>query len=58
MATKAVFIRCTYLLVPLSLIFVRYFPELGRRYSPHTGSLEIIGVTFQKNSLEIGRAHV
>lgn len=50
-ATKAVFIRCTYVLVPLSLIFVRYFPDLGRRYSPHTGGLEVIGVTFQKNSL-------
>ncbi|HZL42264.1 MAG TPA: O-antigen ligase family protein [Verrucomicrobiae bacterium] len=50
-AFRAVFVRCAYVLIPLSIIFIRYFPELGRRYSIHTGGMEPIGVTVQKNSL-------
>jgi exopolysaccharide production protein ExoQ len=50
-AFKAVFVRCAYLLIPLSFIFIRYFPDLGRVYNIHSGELEPIGVTFQKNSL-------
>jgi len=51
-AVRAVFVRCAYILLPLSVIFIRYFPELGRRYS-RSGNLEITGVTTQKNSLGI-----
>jgi exopolysaccharide production protein ExoQ len=50
-AFRAVFVRCAYVLIPLSLVFVRWFPDLGRRYSIHSGAMEAIGVTFQKNSL-------
>jgi exopolysaccharide production protein ExoQ len=50
-AFRAVFVRCAYVLIPLSFIFVRYFPDLGRVYNIHSGELEAIGVTFQKNSL-------
>lgn len=50
-AFRAVFVRCAYLLIPLSLIFIRYFPDLGRRYNQHSGAMEAVGVTFQKNSL-------
>lgn len=50
-AFKAVFVRCGYLLIPLSVIFIRYFPDLGRRYNIHSGEMEAVGVTFQKNSL-------
>lgn len=50
-AFRAVFVRCGYVLIPLSLIFVRYFPDLGRFYTVHSGELEVTGVTFQKNSL-------
>jgi exopolysaccharide production protein ExoQ len=50
-AIRAVFVRCAWVLVPLSIVFVRYFPDLGRRYSIHSGELEITGVTTQKNSL-------
>jgi O-antigen ligase len=49
-ALRAVFVRCGYLLIPLSVIFSRYFPNLGRAYTIG-GEMEIIGVTFQKNSL-------
>jgi exopolysaccharide production protein ExoQ len=50
-AIRTIFVRCTYLLVPLSLIFIRYFPHLGRSYNIHSGEMEATGVTFQKNSL-------
>ena len=49
-AIRAVFIRCAYVLIPLSILYIRYFPELGRRYN-RSGFLEITGVTNQKNSL-------
>jgi exopolysaccharide production protein ExoQ len=51
-AFRAVFVRCAYVLIPLSIIFVRYFPELGRRYT-RAGGMEVTGVTFQKNTLGI-----
>jgi exopolysaccharide production protein ExoQ len=50
-AIRAVFVRCSYVLIPLSFVLVRYFPHLGRRYSLHTGELEITGATMQKNAL-------
>ena len=50
-AFRAVFVRCAYVLMPLSIIFIRYFSDLGRRYNIHSGQLEAIGVTLQKNSL-------
>jgi O-antigen ligase len=52
-ALRAVFVRCGYVLIPLSLVFIRYFPEWGRRYNIHSGEQEAIGVTFQKNSLGV-----
>lgn len=51
-ALRAVFVRCAYLLLPLSIVFIRYFPELGRFYS-RSGGLQITGVTTQKNSLGV-----
>lgn len=51
-AIRAVFTRCAYVLFPLSVIFVRWFPDLGRVYS-RSGGLQIVGVTTQKNSLGI-----
>jgi O-antigen ligase len=50
-AFRAVFVRCAYVLMPLSVIYIRYFPDLGRRYSMHSGGMEATGVTTQKNSL-------
>jgi len=51
-AIRTVFVRCAYVLLPLSVIFVRDFPDMGRRYS-RAGGLEITGVTTQKNALGI-----
>jgi len=52
-ALRAVVVRCAYLLVPLSFVFIRYFPSIGRFYSTHGGEGEITGVTCQKNSLGV-----
>jgi O-antigen ligase len=50
-ALRAVVVRCACLLLPLSVVLIRYFPDLGRRYSVHSGGLEVTGVTTQKNAL-------
>lgn len=49
-AAKTVFVRCAYLLVPLSLLFIRYIPELGRGYDVQ-GNVMFIGVCPNKNTL-------
>jgi exopolysaccharide production protein ExoQ len=46
-AFRAVFMRCAYVLLPLSVVFIRYFPDLGRYYSLHSGQMEAVGVTCQ-----------
>jgi hypothetical protein len=50
-ALRAIFFRCGCILLPLSVVFIRWFPDLGRRYNIHSGEMEATGVTFQKNSL-------
>lgn len=50
-ALRAVFVRCACVLLPLSVVLIRHFPDLGRRYSQHSGGLEVTGVTTQKNAL-------
>lgn len=52
-ALRAVFVRCGYLWLPLSVVFIHYFPYLGRRYTIHSGQMEVTGVSVQKNSLGI-----
>src|SRR6266480_5743586 len=49
-ATKALFARCAFVWFPLSEIFAKYFPSIGREYS-HSGGTMYSGVTSQKNSL-------
>jgi exopolysaccharide production protein ExoQ len=41
--------RLAFLLLPLSVLFIKYYPELGRAY--HMGRPMYTGVAFQKNSL-------
>jgi exopolysaccharide production protein ExoQ len=49
-AIKAIFARCAYIWFPLSEIFGKYFPEIGREYSRGGGAM-YSGVTTHKNSL-------
>ena len=41
--------RLAYVLLPLSILFIKYYPELGRAY--HMGIPMFTGVSFQKNAL-------
>jgi exopolysaccharide production protein ExoQ len=50
-ATKAVFTRCIYILVPLSVLFIKYFPDMGRYYDKWTWQVVYGGVTINKNAL-------
>ncbi len=50
-AIKAVVRRCAYVLIPLSGLFILYYPDLGRQYTYWTYELMYTGVTLNKNSL-------
>jgi len=41
--------RLAFILLPLSVLFIKYYPELGRAY--HMGQVMFTGVTSQKNEL-------
>jgi hypothetical protein len=43
--------RLGYLLIPLSVVFIKYFPELGRQYDPWTGAATYCGAATSKNML-------
>jgi hypothetical protein len=49
-AFSAVLRRLAFVLVPLSVLFIKYYPELGRSYA-WGGRLMYTGVAFQKNAL-------
>lgn len=49
-ALRRLFARLGFLLVPLSILFIRYYPELGRRYS-RGGKPSWVGVATDKNAL-------
>ncbi len=50
-ALESIMRRCAYVLIPFSLVLVRYFGHLGRDYSRWSGGEMWTGVTVQKNSL-------
>jgi exopolysaccharide production protein ExoQ len=45
--------RLAFLLLPLSVLFIKYYPELGRWYR-HDGAETFTGVATQKNQLGVG----
>ncbi len=51
-AMKAICARCVYIGIPLSLVLIRYFPELGRAYTGYNqDQLSVVGITANKNML-------
>lgn len=50
-AAESVLRVCTNILVPLSVLFIKYYPHLGRTYSEWTGAATYTGVTTNKNML-------
>jgi exopolysaccharide production protein ExoQ len=43
--------RGAYVLIPVSILFIKYYPELGRGYESWTGQAMNVGVTTNKNTL-------
>lgn len=50
-AVRQVFLRCAYLLIPLSILLIKYYLEFGRYYNEWTGEAGFCGVTTDKNAL-------
>jgi O-antigen ligase len=50
-ALRIVSVRVSYVLFPLSVIFMRYFPDIGRSVSEVSGTHMVSGVADHKNSL-------
>lgn len=51
MAAKALLLRCSYVLILLSLVLAKYFPDVTRVYMAWTGVMTQTGVTTNKNLL-------
>lgn len=49
-AARIIFTRCAYLLFPLSVLLIKYYPEYGRMYAKNW-ELMYTGVTTHKNTL-------
>ena len=47
----ALFRRTIYILIPFSLLLIKYYPDLGAQYGRWSGKLMWIGVAMQKNGL-------
>ena len=43
--------RSAYILIPISMLFVKYYPDLGRGYDQWTGRAFYTGITTNKNAL-------
>lgn len=50
-ALESLLRRSAYILIPFSLLLIKYYPALGVQYGPWTGEQMWVGVTYQKNSL-------
>jgi len=50
-ALKRFFARTGFLLIPLSVLFIKYCPEMGRAYNQWTWEPTYVGVTLFKNEL-------
>lgn len=50
-AFRTVMKRCAYLLLPLSVLLIKYFPVYGRGFDPFTGNAMNSGVGLTKNGL-------
>jgi O-antigen ligase len=62
-AVKAALKRCAYLLIPTSMLLIKYYPEYGVSYDIWSGDRMINGVTIHKNllgqlSLIVGLAYL
>jgi exopolysaccharide production protein ExoQ len=52
-AISTVLRRLAYLLIPLSIVLIKYYPEIGRSYDSWTGIADTAGATTSKNMLGV-----
>jgi len=52
-AVQRVLARVAYVLIPVSILFIKYYIELGRGYGPWGGAAVYTGVTTNKNTLGV-----
>ena len=50
-AVRTLLRRLCYLLIPLSILLIKYYPEIARQYSYYTGAAMYVGPTTGKNLL-------
>jgi len=50
-AAKALLRRFAYVLIPTSVVLIKYYPQIGRQFSHWTGEAFNVGVTTSKNML-------
>jgi len=50
-AIRQVFVRCIYVLIPLSFLVMKYYPEVGVYYNYWTGAAAYCGEATDKNAL-------
>lgn len=53
-AMQRLFARTAFAFAPLSLLYIRYFGELGRTYSRWEGTISYTGIAADKNMLGVG----
>jgi exopolysaccharide production protein ExoQ len=52
-AVRTLFRRLGYLLVPLSILLIKYYPQIGKSYEVWSGAPMFVGVTTSKNMLGV-----
>ena len=52
-AVRTVLRRVSYLLIPLSVVLIKYYPEIGKSWDSWTGAAQYSGVTTGKNMLGV-----
>lgn len=52
-AFRTVLRRLCYLLIPLSILVIKYYPQIGKQYEIWSGSSVFVGVTTSKNMLGV-----
>src|SRR5436305_1641654 len=50
-AVKRLMKRCAYVVVPVSILFIKYYPKLGRKFDPWSGIGVSTGINTNKNML-------
>jgi O-antigen ligase len=52
-ASRTVLRRVCYLLIPLCILLIKYYPEMGKQYDSWTGQDYFVGATTSKNMLGV-----